>query len=189
MNENASKLSIPRRFQSADYDRDVPKEFKTLIEYLVKGEILPASCGREKVGIYLVGPTGVGKTYYAYAIAKKFPNVRIWNYSDLLQALRDEIQNSDDYSSLVNELSSHPGLVVLDDIGSTSVTDWGHEKLMIIINTRYEEMLPTMIIGNLKMSELSNLVGPRIISRIAGLCATVEVDGKDMRIGDGKRTS
>ena len=57
-------------------------------------------------------------------------------------------------------------LLVIDEIGSQYGTD--AEKIMVseIINDRYNNQLPTIIIGNVTMSEAENYLGARAIDRI-----------------------
>jgi len=59
-------------------------------------------------------------------------------------------------------------LLVLDDFGvGNKPSDWLLNKLYLLINHRYEQMLPTFFTSNLDLKELSELFGDvRITSRI-----------------------
>ncbi|MGQ9826036.1 MAG: ATP-binding protein, partial [Desulfotomaculales bacterium] len=73
-------------------------------------------------------------------------------------------------------------LVVLDELGAEKSSEWVTERLYVIINARYNEMLPTIITSNLEMEELEALPGwERIVSRLFEMCHLVKVDGKDYR--------
>jgi DNA replication protein DnaC len=72
-------------------------------------------------------------------------------------------------------------LLVLDDLGSERVTDWVREQIFLIINSRYEEMLPTVVTTNDTLEELEKHVGQRIISRLMETCQGLILDGEDFR--------
>ena len=74
-------------------------------------------------------------------------------------------------------------MLALDDLGSEQVTDWVREQLFLVINSRYEQMLPTIITTNDSLESLEEHVGQRITSRIAGMCQGVVLDGPDYRLG------
>ena len=72
--------------------------------------------------------------------------------------------------------------MVLDDLGVEKTTDWSLQTLYAIIDHRYRNMKKTIITSNLNLNELSDKLGDRIASRIAGMCKTIEIKGKDRRI-------
>ena len=76
----------------------------------------------------------------------------------------------------------HHGLLFLDDLGAENATDFVRDTLYLIINRRYEGKLPVIITSNLDLGELSDSVGDRIASRIAGMCDMVELEGGDRRL-------
>jgi DNA replication protein DnaC len=58
-------------------------------------------------------------------------------------------------------------LLVLDDFGTRKPTDWVYDVLYLIINYRYEWMLPTIFTSNLNLNEISKVYGDdRLTSRI-----------------------
>lgn len=90
---------------------------------------------------------------------------RYWNERDILQRCRDAIDMKGDYMTAAAKLMDDD-LVILDDFGSTGVTDWRKEVLFALIDVRYESKKPTIITTNLKKSEISNLYGQRTADRI-----------------------
>ena len=59
-------------------------------------------------------------------------------------------------------------LLVLDEVGLQNGTD--NEKLLIyeVLNGRYENMSPTVLISNLPYIDLKNYLGERVIDRLKG---------------------
>jgi len=57
--------------------------------------------------------------------------------------------------------------LVLDDFGTRKPTDWIYDILYLIINYRYEWMLPTIFTSNLNLNEIAKIYGDeRLTSRI-----------------------
>ena len=73
-------------------------------------------------------------------------------------------------------------LVVLDDIGAERPSEWVRERLLTIINARYDNELATIFTSNLTPAELNEPLGARIASRVYGLAAPVRFTGADRRL-------
>ena len=74
------------------------------------------------------------------------------------------------------------GLLFIDDIGAEKMTEWVAETFYLILNYRYNEMLPTIFTSNLSPSELAERIGDRIVSRIIGSSDVIKLDGEDRRL-------
>ena len=98
----------------------------------------------------LTGPYGCGKTHLAAAIA----NYRVdlghlpmfVSVPDLLDHLRSTFGPSS-HVTLDHRFEEIrlPPLVILDDLGTQSMSPWGREKLYQLFNYRYLAELPTVI--------------------------------------------
>jgi DNA replication protein DnaC len=100
------------------------------------------------------------------------------NCAELLDTIR---KSFDGPPSSVFDRSLNSPLLVLDDVGQEKGTPWVWERLYILINTRYENLRPTIFTTNLKPSEWENRWGGAITSRILGMSTVIELKGVDYR--------
>ncbi len=117
--------------------------------------------------LVLQGGYACGKTHLAAAIAnyrsaEGVPPLFIM-VPDLMDHLRSTFSPDSkvSYDRRFDEIKTSP-LLVLDDLGTESMTPWVKEKLYQLFNYRYNAALPTVITTTDKLSE----VDPRIRSRI-----------------------
>lgn len=117
--------------------------------------------------LVLQGGYASGKTHLAAAIAnyrsaEGVPPLFIM-VPDLMDHLRATFSpdSKTSYDRRFDEIKTSP-LLVLDDLGTESMTPWVKEKLYQLFNYRYNAKLPTIITTTDKLSE----VDPRIRSRM-----------------------
>lgn len=74
-------------------------------------------------------------------------------------------------------------LLLLDDVGASTMSDFVREQTYLIINHRYNNKLSTIITSNLDMENLANenKLGARIVSRLAENVVAIEFLGYDLR--------
>ncbi len=100
--------------------------------------------------LVFTGPSGSGKTHMGAAIAGRRTSdghrAMFIGAADLLDHLRSTFSPGSDitYDQLFLQLRETP-LLVLDDLGSQSSTQWAEEKLMQLIDRRYVGRLPTVV--------------------------------------------
>jgi DNA replication protein DnaC len=130
----------------------------------------------------LVGPNGAGKTHLAAAIANHcIENHRIVFFShvpDLLDHLRSSFGPASEiaYSELLDQVRTTP-LLVLDGLGSQSVTAWAEEKLRQVINHRYNADLPTIVTTAMHLEDLDPYVATRL--KTPGLGKVIELGARE----------
>lgn len=74
-----------------------------------------------------------------------------------------------------------PWLLVLDECHDTSGTDWARMELNDLIDYRYGERKPTLLVSNLTVSEMGEVFGPSVISRTWEGGGAHEVNQKNWR--------
>lgn len=152
--------------------------------------------GNSTKGLYLNGNFGCGKTYLLSAmlneLAKKGKKVAIVYYPELLRSLKASFGDNDEYTSLFNTIKKAE-LLLLDDIGAETVTEWSRDEVLgTILQYRMEENLPTFFTSNLTIDELSEhlsvtsrevdlVKAKRIIERIKQLTDDITMISVNLR--------
>ena len=95
--------------------------------------------------------------------------------------LRNNIKEKSDYIEYVKDLIPKVELVVWDDIGIKALSNWEHDILFDLINTRVEKGLANIFTSNIQPNEIKERLGDRIYSRIIQLSNLIELNGKDKR--------
>ena len=137
-------------------------------------------------GLLFFGACGVGKTHLAASIANaqlgKTPVLFI-SCPEFLMELREGMNfgKKESHYHLL-DISKKVQLLVIDDIGAEKTSDWVRETLFVLINYRYEQMLPTILTSNFTLNELEQSLGARITSRLIEMCRCVSMSGEDWRI-------
>lgn len=175
---------VPARYADAKWD-DVAENTRSLF----------LACRETRKGLYLYGGVGSGKTHTAYALYRSAMKVglrtkadqqaipRFWNTTELFRELRaDAYREREEKKFVENELMELEGILFLDDVGSEKVTDWVLETFYLVVNKRYNEMLPTIYTSNYGIRELSERLGDRVASRIYESSVLVKMDGVDRRL-------
>ena len=111
-------------------------------------------------GIYLNGNFGCGKTYLLSAmlneLAKRGHKVAMVYYPEFLRALKESFNTTDEFKNKFNYIKKVE-ILLLDDIGAETVTEWSRDEILgTILQYRMEENLPTLFTSNLTMKELEN---------------------------------
>lgn len=129
--------------------------------------------------LLLVGNVGTGKTHLAAAIAESI----ITDLSGMavyrtLYSLMQYVKGSFGAQAEYTEAQAYenliaPHLLIIDEIGATKQTEFEQATLFNVINGRYEQQRPTLIISNLMPDELEKALGDRVMDRLrenGGMC-------------------
>jgi DNA replication protein DnaC len=135
--------------------------------------------------LVLYGPPGTGKSHLASAIVNYQESLPVEERRTsifmivpaLLDMLRSGYEN-EDYTELFN-LCQNVDILILDDLGTEKLNEWAYEKLFQIINHRYWNRLPTVIITNCSLDDLDDRIRSRL--KDVDLCQTIKVLAPDYR--------
>jgi DNA replication protein DnaC len=126
--------------------------------------------------VIIIGNRGSGKTRMAAEISAKggFPmdlnnRAKTSSYrriAEILIELRDAARRTDSNGefAVIRHLSG-VGLLVIDEFQERGETDWENRMITTIIDRRYADNLPTILIANLQAAEMQQKISPSVISR------------------------
>jgi len=170
---NIGRAMIPSRFKLHSFESFVPKCDKqekrkqTCFDYAERFEEM------DKLGRCLIfcGKTGTGKTHLSCSIAnhilQKGCTAVFMSVLDAVGSVKETFtKGSDKTEREAIRWFLNPDLLILDEVGVQFGTDAEKMILFQIINKRYEEMKPTILISNLGAEELKDYVGDRVIDRM-----------------------
>ena len=133
------------------------------------------------------GGTGLGKTHLSLAIAnraieKGFGVIydSAQSFAAALEKERFERINSDAPEDTNSRLIACD-LLIIDDLGTVTSTNYVVSALYNIINSRMLSSKPTIISTNLSMEELERRYSERFASRVTGYYGKFEFLGSDVR--------
>ena len=134
--------------------------------------------------LVLKGGYGCGKTHLAAAIANRQiadgRPVLFVNTPDLLDHLRATFnpESAVSYDERFDQVRNSP-LLILDDLGTQSHSEWAQEKLYQILNYRYNAKLPTVITTNLELEAIEIRMRSRMVD--PSLSQIVHIAAPDFR--------
>jgi DNA replication protein DnaC len=200
---------IPQRYRDCTldaFDPSYPRSDESLGRALLTArkfvEAYPVdTAGR---GLLFVGTAGLGKTHLAVGVLQRLVRERgvrglFCDYRELLK----NIQNS--YNPQVNTTEIEllkpvfaAEVLVLDDLGAQKPNEWVWDTVALILNTRYNDKMTTIITTNYadlpagggdqsdaqraaREQTLGDRIGDRMRSRLAEMCIQVKMEGPDFR--------
>jgi len=173
LHKRLMESGIPVRFRAkrlTDYTTDTGEQREALHkvkEYVTDfGDAYDA--GRN---LLLIGKPGCGKTHLACAVGLEVldagGSVRYTTVADMVRRVTDTWRNRDGEteSDVLADLGT-VDLLILDEAGVQSGSNVELTRICEVMDRRYREMLPTIIVSNLGIDALVPLLGDRVIDRL-----------------------
>lgn len=175
--ELLSRLSknadIPARFEGATLENyqvhtNAQRSVLDFFSEYAREFSIAAKTGRSAI---MVGGVGTGKTHLAIAVAKA---VILQEYSAkyttvqrIVRALKDtwNRQTNETESDIIRRFSQ-PSLLIIDEVGVQFGSEFEKQILFDVVNERYENRKPTIMLSNVQVNELVGFVGERVIDRM-----------------------
>lgn len=123
---------------------------------------------KKGTSLILVGNYGTGKNMLAALIAQDIARAGFTalhtKVSRLIREIRGTWNGRGDEKEAVRSFSL-PDLLIIDEVGVQAGSDTEERLLTEIIDDRYEELKPTILLSNLPVRELERYLGPRVMDR------------------------
>ncbi len=159
---------LPCRFQKAD------------LNDFITGEGLEAQNwlqGPMQNNLLILGPSGTGKTHLASAITIAIPDpcvlAKLITAREMSQAI---------IAKGTDKEFSERAFLIIDEIGRSFHTPAEQDRMFDVVNSRYNEMLPTVFVSNLKPEDLRPAWGDALTGRIMDGAKIILMRGEDRRI-------
>lgn len=173
----ANKLGaalIPARFRDRTFESYIATEPKQVKALTICREYAENFLDHFEAGrcLLLLGNVGTGKTHLAAAIANHIMHATTATavyrtVGGILQHIKGSYDRESGYSEAdAFAAYTKPSLMIIDEVGATKPTEFELATLFSIINARYEEQIPTVVISNLPAGELAGALGERCVDRL-----------------------
>lgn len=117
----------------------------------------------------IVGPTNTGKTYFCAALGNYLSDQKISvnyvMYRRFFEDIQKAIQKNENQYFIVEKLSD-VDVLIIDDVGASTNTEWQKEMFLDLIDRRYNSQKPTIITTNFLEEDCKNHLGERISRRV-----------------------
>lgn len=177
---------MPLRVDADGTDTDVFKQLQ-LVEKNIETFIETGS------SLFIYSPIcGNGKTAWSIRLIQAHIE-NIWHKCDLscralfisvpryLLAIKNNISNNDEYAQHIQKNILDADLVVFDDIATKGITQFEAENLFSVIDARINLGKSNIFTSNIIPSQLNELLGSRLTSRIINLSTVIQFRGQDKR--------
>lgn len=135
---------------------------------------------------------GNGKTSWAIRLMQTYFGA-IWHKCDFgchglyinvpryLVELKNSISKGSGYIDKIQENILNADLVIFDDIGTKTATQYEYDHLLSVINSRIDFGKSCIYTSNMDNTELAEKLGDRLYSRIINMSTDIEFNGIDKR--------
>ncbi len=130
-----------------------------------------AKVSQAGTGLIFSGKAGAGKTHLACSIAHEVieqgAHVQFATVAEVMRQIKSSF-SKDSETTEQQEIDhfSNIELLILDEVGMDYGTDFNKALIFEILNNRYENVLPTILLTNLDTAALVEYMGERLVDRM-----------------------
>lgn len=190
-----NEAAIPARFAGrtlASYNAETPEQQRAL-KVATDFAVNFAERRRRGESLILLGAPGTGKSHLAAAILQAIMPAHCGLYTTcagLIRAVRNTWRKDAERSEgqVLSILAEVP-LLVIDEVGVQYGTDSEQNILFEVLDRRYRDMMPTILLANLKLKRekegdpagLREVLGERVYDRLTETARIVTFEGESYR--------
>lgn len=136
--------------------------------------------------VFLLGPYGTGKTQLVAAAMRWYAfnvggTVRYWRLLDLIDSVRDEVYRKGGSEEIALARIRRIGFLALDEIDKRRWSEDESLWLERLIDHRYGDCVPTVLIANLLPAALQKLLPRSVLDRMEEQGSVIELVGQSLR--------
>ena len=172
MEQRLCQSGIPLRFRDRTFDNFIADTDGKRDALKIASEFAAEFDHHLHVGTTVVfsGKPGTGKSHLAIAaamVAMRTNTALYLNALDMIRMVRDTWRRDSEMteSAVLHELST-VDLLIIDEIGVQYGTDGEQVILFDVINRRYRDLMPTILLTNLGKADMKKFLGDRSFDRL-----------------------
>ena len=161
-----SKRNIGKTFESFMCDNQAQAQALAHCKDLCKDIV----GGKVAKNTFMIGGVGTGKTHLASSIVHELidnKTVCMIRLIELMRKLKDTWRRDSDMTE--QKVIDHYGsldLLIIDEVGIQFGSDAERMFMFDIINTRYDNLKPTVMISNLNLENIKATLGEQVVDRL-----------------------
>lgn len=167
--ERLRDCNIGERFMGMDFNSYKPSCEKATAILNSCRDYVSNYVDKSGCNLLMIGSPGTGKNMLAAIIGQEIIK-RDFSFlhttaMKLVRNIKDSWRNKEESEQSIINMFVQPSLLVIDEIGVQFGSATEQLFLTEVINERYEKRRPTILISNLTISQLTEVMGARVIDR------------------------
>lgn len=135
--------------------------------------------------VALIGGRGTGKTQLGVELirsqAEHYRRSRYCTAFEFFMEVKAGYNDDGETEKEVIHSFQKPSLLVIDELGKRSETEWENRLLYELLNRRYNDMKDTLIISNQDAATLESALGDSLVSRMVETGGIIECNWETYR--------